>query len=548
MRYRAIYLLSLLPVLLPTVGIAAEETASAPALPPLYDNLGNHHHPITTKSARAQRYFDQGLRLTFAFNHDEAIAAFNEGARLDPDCAMCYWGAALAMGPNINLPMDPKTEPAAYEAAQKAKKLATTVSEAERATIEALTKRYAAEPGENRSARDRAYADAMREVAKRYPNDADAATLFAEATMDLHPWDYWSADGQPKPGTEEIVATLESVIKKNPNHPGACHYYIHAVEASNEPGRALPCAKRLPKLMPGAGHLVHMPAHTFMRVGMYKEAVEANAHAAHADERYFEGRNVEGFYRLAYYPHNLHFLFAAAAMEGRSADAIKAARDLADNVPNEMVKEIPPLEMFTPTPLFALARFGKWEEILTEPAPPAEFKYTTGVRHYVRGLAFSAMGKQPEAKAELDALNGIASEIPPEMVIGVATPVLGLLKIASNVLSGEMAAKQGDADNAVRRLEEAVQIQDGLPYDEPPPWYEPVRQRLGAVLLAAGRASEAEKIYREDLKRNPNNGWSLYGLKESLRAQREAKQAASVEKQFKGAWKRADVVLTASRF
>ncbi|TAK09291.1 MAG: tetratricopeptide repeat protein [Candidatus Manganitrophaceae bacterium] len=543
MRYKIIPLL-LLTLFLTTPAFARKPT---PMRVPLYDNLGTHHHQITTKSPQAQRYFDQGLRLTYGFNHDEAIAAFKEGARLDPDCAMCYWGAALAMGPNINLPMDLKTEPAANELAQKAVALAPKVSEAERAYIDALSKRYTAEPGESRAARDQAYADAMREVAKRNPNDTDAATLFAEALMDLQPWDYWTHEGRPKGNTEEVVATLESVLKKNPDHPGACHYYIHAVEASMAPQRALPCAKRLPSLMPGAGHLVHMPAHTYIRVGMYKEAEEANVHAVHTDERYIEDRKVQGFYALAYYPHNLHFLYAAAAMAGRSEVAIKTARELVGKVPDDMVKEIPPLEMFKPTVYFALARFGKWEEILKEPVPAAEFKYTTGIWRYARGRALLATGKAEEAKAELDAITKLGDEIPADLMINLNSGK-SLLQIASKVLAGEIAAQEGRSDEAIQSLSQAAEIEDRLVYDEPPPWYQPVRQNLGAVLLAAKRPAEAEKVYRDDLKRNPENGWSLYGLTESLQAQGKKKEAAAEEKRFQKAWKRADIKLAASRF
>jgi tetratricopeptide (TPR) repeat protein len=320
------------------------------------------------------------------------------------------------------------------------------------------------------------------------------------------------------------------------------------VEASNRPERALDCAKRLPKLMPGAGHLVHMPAHTYIRAGMYKEAVEANEHAVHVDEQYFEGRNAQGFYRLAYYPHNLHFLYAAASFEGRSGVAIRAARELAEKVPDEKVKQVPPLETFKPTPLYAMARFGKWEEILSEPAPPKEFKYSTGIWHYVRGLAFLAAEKQADAKTELEALNLIESEISPELAFGNNVPAKKLLTIGSKVLTAEMAVRQGETEKSIELFREAIAIQDGLPFEEPPPWYEPVRLRLGAVLLAAGRAPEAEKVYREDLARNPNNGWSLYGLKESLKAQKNAKQAKEAEKKFKKAWARADVALNASRF
>jgi len=517
-----------------------------PETVPLFDNLGTHHHAITA-SKEAQQYFDQGLRLVYAFNHDEAIKAFKEGARLDPNCAMCYWGIALALGPNINLPMEPTLEPTAYEAVTRAKALASKVSKPEQAYINALATRYAAEPGDSRAGRDTAYATAMRKLVARYPKDLDAATLFAEAMLDLRPWDYWTHDGKPQSGTLEIVATLEHVIKTDPNHPGACHYYIHAVEASFHPERALPCAERLPKLMPGAGHLVHMPAHVYMRLGRYGDAVERNAEAATVDEHYFEGRHPKGFYPMVYYPHNLHFLWAAATMEGRSAEALRAARSLAAAVPASAVREVPPLEMFTPTPLFALARFGKWQEILDEPAPPPTFIYTKGIWRYVRGLAFTATGRADEARAELGTLQTLLPEIPSDRMVGLNSATK-LLTIASKVLAGELAARQGQIDNAVSHFQEAITVQDGLTYDEPPPWYYPVRQSLGAVLLKAGRAKEAEAVYREDLRRNPENGWSLYGLAQALRAQKDEKEAAEIEKRFAKAWTHADVTLTASRF
>ncbi|MFZ5876435.1 MAG: hypothetical protein ACOYXU_08505 [Nitrospirota bacterium] len=542
---RSITLVISIAILLSAAGWSAAQDSAPPV--PLYKDLGKHHHTITTKSAQAQRYFDQGLRLTYAFNHAEAIASFNEAARIDPACAMCYWGAALAMGPNLNLPMDMKDEPAAYELSRKALALAPKASEAERAYIEALVTRYAAEPGESRVGRDQVYAAAMREVAKRLPSDADAATLFAESLMDLQPWDYWTPDGTPKGSIEEIVATLERVVTTHPNHPGACHFYIHAVEASMEPQRALPCAKRLAGLMPGAGHLVHMPAHTYMRLGMYQEAEEANVHAVHVDERFIQDRKPQGFYPMVYYPHNLHFLYWSAAMAGRSQVAIKTARELAEQVPDAMIKEVPPLEMFTPTPYVALAMFGKWGEILREPAPAPEFKYATGIWRYARGRAFGATGQLDQAKAELDAVTKLSLDVPRDLVIGLNFGNW-ILELASKVLAGEIAAREGRIDDAVKTLTEAIAIEDQLVYDEPRPWYQPVRQNLGAVLLAANRPAEAETVYREDLQRNPDNGWSLFGLTQSLKAQGKPKEAASEENRFQKAWKRADVTLAASRF
>lgn len=514
---------------------------------PLFDNLGKHHHAITTTSPLAQRYFDQGLRLVFAFNHNEAIAAFKQAAELDPNCAMCYWGIALAMGPNINLPMDLKQEPHAYESAQKARALAANATKSERAYIEALTHRYAQEPGANRVARDASYAQAMRDVAKRFPQDADAATLFAEALMDLQPWDYWTHEGQPKGAIKEIVTTLEGALKKNANHPGACHYYIHAVEASLEPQRALRCARNLPNLMPGAGHLVHMPAHVFMRLGYYAEAVAANIQAADVDHHYIQDRKPQGFYPLMYYPHNLHFLYAAASMSGQSEQAINAARALTEKVTPEIVRDFPSAELVLPTPLYALARFGKWDEILKASQPPKDLTYTTGIWHFTRGLAFAAKGELAAANAELDALKKLADQQAADHIIGLNSSKT-LLKIASNVLTGEVENRQGQTDNAVRALREALTLEDTLTYDEPQAWYQPVRQVLGAILLAANKTADAENVYREDLKKNPENGWSLFGLKQSLESQQKTKDATVVDTRLKKAWQSADVTLTASRF
>lgn len=526
---------------------ASVPPATSPAVP-LFKSLGTLHHTITTSSPLAQRYFDQGLRLIYAFNHDEANRSFQEAARLDPHCAMAYWGIAHTLGPNYNLPTDPEREHTAYEAIQKALSLATHASEPERAYVEAQAQRYSLAPDADRKALDNAYADAMREVARRYPNDPDAATLFAEALMDLRPWDLWTLDGQPQPGTLEILSTLETVLKKDPNHPGANHYYIHAIEASHNPERAIPSAERLAKAMPGAGHIVHMPSHIYMRVGRYKDAVQSNAQAVKIDEDYLKKQSVQGVYPMMYYPHNIHFLWAALSMEGRSTEALQAARKVVTKVPAEMVHEMPPVEFASPTVLFALARFAKWQEILQEPAPPADLQYTTGIWHYVRGLAFVATGRLDEAESEHASVTAIAAAMPPERKLGDNTPAVGLLNIAEKTLAGEIAAKRGQADDAVRLLEEAVRIQDGLPYTEPPPWYYPVRQSLGAVLMTAGKASEAEAVYREDLKRNPENGWSLYGLAQSLRAQKKTQEAAAVAKRFQKAWTRADVKLTASRF
>jgi tetratricopeptide (TPR) repeat protein len=546
---RILFIVALLAMLALGLTLQQPKAPSATLQARLFNNLGSYHFPITTKVSLAQRFFDQGLILAYAFNHDEAYRSFKEAARLDPDCAMCYWGAALVLGPNINASMDDSVVAEAYQLTQKALQLSAGVSEREMAYINALSKRYAAVPPQDRQPLDLAYADAMRDVSKRFPDDLDAATLFAEALMDLMPWNYWTKDGQPTTYTNEIVTTLESMLKRNPNHPGANHYYIHAVEASQDPGRAIPSAERLPGLVPGAGHLVHMPAHIFWRVGRYNDAVMANEHAIHVDEDYAPDRSNAGWYLMLYYPHNIHFLFHAAAMGGQSALAIQAARKLVSEIPETRYKELLPLEDFRPMVLFALARFGKWGEILKEPQPSSELQYTTGIWHYARGMAFVRLGKLNEAAKEYTQLNEIAQK--PEMVslvLASFAPAATDLHIAALTLGGELAGARGQNDEMISDLQEAVKLQDGLAYTEPPPWYYPVRQTLSAELLKAGRAAEAEAVYREDLKQFPENGWSLFGLMKSLEAQGKTDEAKTIKARFKTDWAYADVTLNESQF
>lgn len=516
---------------------------SAPDSVPLFDNLGTLHHPITA-SPEAQRYFDQGLRLMYGFNHEEAINSFRQGLRLDPRCAMCVWGIAIALGPNINAPRDPAVERQAADAAAAAVALQASVSEPERAFIAAAAKRYSAAAGANGAKLDSAYADAMREVASRYPADPDAQALFAEALLDLSPWDNWRPDGSPKPGTDEIVSTLETALSSNPNHPGVCHFYIHAVEASLRPDRALSCAERLPALMPGAGHLVHMPAHLYMRVGRYADATRANEHAAHADQVYLADRQPKGAYPF-YLFHNLDFLRAAAVMEGRSAQALEAAQGLAAQVTPELARQVGQAEMALPMPTLVMVRFGHWADVMAVPAPAADLRYATGMWRYARGMALAGSGRYAQATGELDSLRAIAAGIPRDRMLGFHR-AKDLLEVAHHALAGEIALREGHAAQAVPHLEVAVRLQDALRYDEPPPFYYPVRESLGAALLAAGRAADAERVYYDDLMRNPENGWSLYGLSEALRAQ--MKDDADAQRRLQAAWARADVQLASSRF
>jgi tetratricopeptide (TPR) repeat protein len=533
---------------------SAPGTAAAPATSPvaasgksgapLFDNLGDYHHPITTRSKKAQRYFDQGLILAYAFNHPEAIRSFEEAARLDPRCAVAWWGVALNYGPNINKPMDKNDVPKAWAALQKARGLSNYASEKERALIEALSKRYAQNPPDDRAPLDLAYAGAMREVHRRFPDDLDVATLFAESLMDTMPWDYYTKEGQPKPATAEVLAALEGVLAKKADHAGACHYYIHAVEAT-EPQKAMAAADTLLNLVPGAGHLVHMPAHIYLRMGLYREASVSNELASRADEGYIAQCNAQGFYPATYYPHNVHFLWYTNSMEGRSRQAIDAAREITKHGGCMKLTEEDRME---PLLALVLVRFGKWDEVLAQPAPAKEKPFAVAMNHYARGLALAAKGKPDEAAREHAALRQIADSESAKALETIYLPGATLMRIGVHDLAGHLALKAGEQEKAVEELESAVKLEDGLPYMEPPFSYMPMRHGLGAAMLAAGKAAEAEKVYREDLRRNPGNGWSLLGLAQSLRAQGKEEMADEVTDRFNLAWLRADVKPASSRF
>ena len=547
MRWTCIFVaLLVLPVALLGQGAGHRDAKDRGA--PLFDNLGKHHHPITTNSKMAQRYFDQGLILTYAFNHHEAIRSFREAARHDPTCAMAWWGVALAYGPNINAAMTDDVVPKAYEALQKALALAPKASAKEQAYIAALAKRYTDKPVKDRSMLDKAYAEAMGELAQRYPDDLDAATLYAEALMTVTPWDYWTPEGQPKSGTDAVLAALERVLKRDPDHPGANHYYIHAVEASPFPERGLPAAHRLGDVCPGAGHLVHMPSHIFLRVGQYHEASLCNERAIAADESYIAECKVQGFYPAVYYSHNVHFLWYTTSMEGRSADSIRAGRKSAAVLTEKDVHAVPSLQWLKAVPIFALARFGHWDELLREPRPADGALYERAMWHYGRGLAFVRKRQLDDAARELEQLKQIDANPDAKALDMPNFPGAQLIRIAHALLAAEVEGLRGNRAAQVRGLEEAVRLQDALPYMEPPNWYYPVRQSLGAALLEAGQPAKAEAVYREDLRRHPRNGWSLFGLLQCLRAQGKTEEAAEVQKQFQDAWKYADVTLTASRF
>jgi len=516
---------------------------------PRLQNLGDHRFPVTTKSARAQLFINQGMMLTYGFNHAEAARSFGEAARLDPDCAMAYWGMALVLGPNINLPMAPENEPKAHALVGKALALKSKASPREQHYIEALSQRYTADAEPDRQALDRAYAAAMRQLAERYPDDLDAATLYAESLMDLRPWNYWMRDLQPYPQTREVMRVLESVLVRHPNHPGAIHLYIHTVELGR-PELAEAAAERLRTLAPGAGHLVHMPSHIFRRIGRYNDASVSNQNAIAADEDYIAQCRAQGVYPLAYYPHNIHFLWDSATMEGRRQVAIEAARKAAVSIPEGAWRQVPLLQQFVVAPLFAYTRFGEWDRILAEPRPPQDSPFWTGLWHYARGLAFTAGGKPGAAARELEQLKEIAAleSMAGYRVTFSRNGAKAILNVAVEVLAGELAARRGEFDAAVARLHRAALLEDNLIYNEPPDWHVPVRQSLGAVLLEAGRPAEAEAIYWQDLRRNPENGWSLFGLMRSLRAQGRQQEADDIEARFESAWERADVTLTASRF
>jgi tetratricopeptide (TPR) repeat protein len=541
------------------VALAAVACSKAPepAAPkaPLYNNLGSLHHQITTGSPEAQRYFDQGLTLSYAFNHAEAIRSFEQAAALDPDCAMCYWGIAFALGPNINAPITPAAAKAAFKAIDLAQGRAEKASPKEQAYISALAKRYASDPTAARPPLDAAYAAAMREVVATFPDDLDAATLFAQSLMDTSPWNYWNQDGSPRPFTTEVLSSLESVLKRNSNHPGAIHLYIHAVEASPDPKRAEAYADRLPALVPGAGHLVHMPAHIYLRTGRYNDASTANENAIRADAAYKAGNAVSGnmMYDIGYIPHNPHFFVSSASLEGRRADALRAATEVKGRMHADMLRD-PSMggmvQHFMLTPLYTKVRFAMWDDVLAEPAPPQDIPYMQAVWHASRTIAYAATGTFDEAEKELAAVNvATADGSLKNLYISSVNTGSSIANIAYEVAAGELRARQKRAGEATKHYAAAAALEAALTYMEPPDWPIPVRQLHGAAMLSLGRAAEAEKLFLEDLKRFPNNGWSLSGLHASRVKQGRERDGATVmlQTQLAQAWGRADVKLDAGR-
>lgn len=517
---------------------------------PLFEGLGDHHHPITTDSELAQRYFDQGLVLAFGFNHPEAHRSFLQAAELDPDAAMAWWGAAWVLGPNINTAMNPENATKVWELLQKAQAAARDVSAREQAYVTALANRYGPEPMEDRSSRDEAFAKAMGQVAADYPDDLDAQVIHAESLMNLTPWDYWQENGEPKAQTVTVLNTLNSVLQRKPEHPHANHLLIHTVEAG-DPARGLDAARRLEDLVPPAGHLVHMPAHIYIRVGRYHKATQANLDAIEADQNYLEQVDPQSVYRLGYVPHNYHFGWSTATLEGRSKLAIRLAQEMAGMVDTETMRLRPltTLQHYWITPVYAYVRFGKWDRILNLEEPAEDLVYPRAVYHYARGIAYARQGNHKTARAELARLDQLRADPRLKWVtVWDINKSRHILEIASHSLAGEIAATEGEFDVAIDRLEQAVEREDALNYDEPPSWHYPTRQALGAVLLKAGQPGRAEQVYRQDLQEFPDNGWSLFGLMKALRQQGNGYEAEEVQRRFQDAWQHADVVLTDSRF
>lgn len=512
---------------------------------------GDSFFAIQSNDPEVRRLFERGVVLTYGFNHQEAHNTYMQAAAQDSDCAMCYWGASLVLGPNINKPMDPKDAPTAHRLAQKALEHSKEGNPLHKSLIQALMLRYSPEAGTDRSSLDQAYADAMRKVAKQFPQSATAQVLLAEALMDLHPWDFWAKDGEPKPWTPEILETLEATLKLDPDNLNANHLYIHAVEASHHPERAEPNADRLRALAPDSGHLLHMPAHIYMRIGRYADAAEVNEHAIENDEHYRAHAKPEGIYPLAYMPHNQHFLWIAAADSGQKQKALKAAFDMAEVVDPQTMRApgFGTLQHFKIMPLYAMIRFGQWTEIMSQPEPDQDLIYPRGIWHYARGLSYLGLGEPNEAAQGLEQLKVLAADPALEKVtLWEINKTSDLLAIAQHVLAGELAFQQGQVDDALTHLQQAVAVEDKLNYDEPPAWYYPARQSLGAVLLNAGRAAEAEAMFQKDLERHRNNGWSLFGLWQSLTAQGKSKEAQEVRSRFDKTWSDADISLTQARF
>ena len=531
--------------------VEVKQTLAQRAGAPLFKGMGAFHMPITTRYTDAQRYFDQGMVLAFGFNHAESIRSFRAAQTLDSDCAMCFWGEALATGPNINVTnngkavMTPEERASARAAIDHALTLVDGVTPKERSWILALDKRYDGQPDTPRDPLDRAWADALADMAGAYPDDMTVASVYAEALMNTMPWDYLGPSWEAKPDTQAVIESLERVMAAEPEHPLALHLYIHALEASSNVQKAEAAADTLANLVPGSGHLVHMPSHIYFRVGRYQDAALANIRAADIDEAYIAECNAQGFYPALYYPHNIHFLWASATMQGQSELSLKSARRVVENVRVEQVEQFPTIQFFRTVPMLSLVRFARWEEILSEPEPHAPFAFARAIWHYGRGVAYSAMENEDAALNELAAIERLEPEVD-EIFMGNVYPAKNLLAIAKSLLRGEIAFRSGAMAAAVVSFEEAVAMQDALPYTEPPFWYYPTRQSLGAALLADGRAAEAQLVFEADLEQYPMNGWSLYGLTEALSTQGHTALAEAARLRFEAVWQFSDVTLSTS--
>ena len=535
---------------MPAAGGWASSLSSLAQGAQIFTDLGAFHRDFASVPKNAQAYFDQGMRLTYGFNHDESTRSFAKAAELDPNCAMCFWGVALTLGPNYNAPMLPDRARVAWEALGKAQALAQSASPVEQALIGALAKRYTSAAPLSpplQHANDVAYATAMRAVARRFPNDVDVQVLFAEALMDVRPWKLWASDGTPAPGTLDLVAALEHALKLAPDHPGANHYYIHALEPVH-PERAVRSADKLAGLIPGAGHIQHMPAHIYQRVGRYFDAATANRRAIAVDKAYLAKTNAPGYYAM-YLGHNYGFLSYATSMIGRSAESIDTAVIAAAAIPPSMLEMAPGMDFFSAEPTLARVRFGRWAELLTASAPPAKYPVLSAIYHHGRGMAQASLGHLDEAATELAALEKLAAGYAKDLGAGNGlNTARDIAAVAGLAVKGRIAEKRGKLADAVAAYTAAVAVEDRLAYNEPADWFYPMRHFLGAALLDAGRAKEADAVYVEDLKRNPANGWSLFGRWQALTKLGRSEEAKQVKTAFDRAWAQADVVLSRSAF
>jgi len=534
------------PLMRNLLRVAKTETAPFQPVPPkpaldetpvLYGNLGALSFPISSKVPKVQAWFDQGLILAFGFNHAEAQRAFREAQKLDPDCAICHWGEALILGPNINAPMMPEAQEPALKALARAVELAPRANGKEWALIAALQKRYSPDPRAERAALDAAFAGAMKDVAASYPADDTIQALYAESVMDTQPWDYWEASGTKSKGNAgEIVTSLERVLKRNPRHPGAVHLYIHAMEASNRPEAALPYARKLGSLVPGAGHLVHMPAHIYYRLGMYRESLEANKRAIQVDERYFTTSPSDPLYKVAYYPHNIHFVMVSSQMGGDRKTAIEAAGKLDASIPNEVAMQFAILQPVKAAPYTTHAQFSDPATILALPAASPDLALVQAMYHYARAVAYARMKDSAGANGEIAALKKMQEERDFKEFADWQIPAKEIVQTARLVAMGRLADAMGDLDGAAKAYEDAIFIEDSLAYMEPPYWYFPVRQSLASVRLRQGKLEDAEKAFRESLARVRNNGWALAGLAETYKRQGNAKAEKAAREAMSRAW------------